>query len=305
MNEEEETSSAFSPEAKKQWEDLIHENISKWTPVGIKTPEQIKANLLRAVNTDIHKFGDLKYFKNTYAMLWGTGNTDATLVFLMHSPTAYEVDHPLKRPNLHGELELFAKSHDFYPRNLYFMYIYPWPISEDVPDECAAFFLPYLCRRLDIIRPKALIGVGSKTRDALAEGFTSKYFATTLKPKSSNKTAVFGNTSIALFTMAHPNAIQKADESQKKEKQCQLDRTLDSARRICHPNRITGPEIVENGIKKINPFQEMNRSVQLYHKQKKESPLEKLMKKSKSPFKKAPDPSPQKKSKIEEISHKE
>jgi uracil-DNA glycosylase family 4 len=294
MNEENEQQ-IISEEIRILWENVIRTHTSSWKPIESNTTTEIKESEIKKLYNQINEFKTLRIFSNPYSIYWGMGNLNAKLVFLFYCPTAYEYDHRSYKSSTHQDLEHFLSINEFDINDIYFMYIFPWtiPNKTETPKEINDFFLPYVHRRLEIIRPKLVIGIGGKMKSLIDSYLNSKYYETDHKYVTISKTQVRNvitkTISFNILYIDHPYRVKMSEDSLLLKKTKELFFLAD---KICYPNKILGTFFLKNGLKMLDPTKEMIKSSQILISKKKESPLSKAYKKSEHKFKK---------SKIEEI----
>jgi hypothetical protein len=282
----------LSSEVRILWENVINKHNSSWNQIESNITTKIKETEFQKLDNQIKEFRPLKIFSNTYYTHWGMGNLDAKLVFIFYCPTYYEFKNRTIKSDTHMDLELYLKEVDFDPKDIYFMYVFPWTVSNksDLVKECEDFFLPYVCRRLEIIRPKVAIGVGFKMKYLIDSHLKSKYYEPDSKNiKISNysqlvKNISIKNTSFSIFYINHPYNLKNSSDPKLSERMKELFVLFD---KICNPNKILGTIFLKNGIQKLDPTKEMVKSSKIFFTKKKESPFEKSLKKSTNKFKKS------------------
>lgn len=265
-------------ETETKWKEIHGKHNLQWCNVLNKEKD------LEIVEDQFCDFAWMELFSETEFPYIGFGNLDAKAIFLFNCPTYYDLKKRGEKGDTHQTIETILSQQEFNIKDIYYAFLFPWTIKKEDPNlrEYVDLFIPYLLRRIEIIKPKIVVGIGSAMKYIVNCHFRTKFAGITSEIKKIFDVPVpsitYATHSFLGYHADHPFAFKSSGDDRKLE---EFKISMKIIAKACNPNKISGQYFFSNGKKLLDPTKEMKNALIILNKKKKrKTTIERLYERS-------------------------
>ena len=167
----------WEEDAKESWKCKLERHESRWESLPFKKDDLRCNQALDELDHHLDEYEDFPAFSQENGPLIERGNLRPKILFILSSPTYYDYK---------SEKVFSLENRDFLKQQLsriniddedcHFAYIFPWTLERgvEIGDFERELLLPYIRRRIYILRPRMIVCMGQKTKEFISSAFSMR-----------------------------------------------------------------------------------------------------------------------------------